>query len=270
MSSCPKQKPSCQFPDRDLIQGFHSLWAYRAHLANGSLWAALPHSFRAAGSLLRNEAQGMLEALGKRWCLHGDAKERIDREREDQGQLTKFEAASLLKQWLLRGDHLPLRSARFMFCNAFTLCCCWYWQTVQWQLLGQVQEKSLLDVPDLTWEWGKQRQTQGQIEGCFSVKMYSYIQALHCSLYICPSKQASLLPFYLCVFSLFSVLRFISIFSSNCIPFNTSSLLTTQPPSRFSMTLCPMISSFMVSSLVTNYQSAATAETGQFKAIKSL
>lgn len=51
-----------------------------------------------AGSLLRNEAQGMLKALDKRRCLCGDAKERIDREREDQGQLTKFEAASLLRQ----------------------------------------------------------------------------------------------------------------------------------------------------------------------------
>lgn len=104
-------------------------------------------------------------------------------------------------------------------------------------------------------------------KGASQLKMYSYLQALHSS--ICPSKQASLLPFYLCIFSLVSALRFISMFSSNCVPLNTSSILTTQPPFRISMTLRPTVSSFVVSSEVTNYQSAVTAGTRQLEAMKT-
>lgn len=58
-------------------------------------------------------------------------------------------------------------------------------------------------------------------------------------------------------------------FSSNCVQLNTSSLLTTQPPFRFSMTLRTMVSSFVVSSEVTNYQSAVTAGTRQLEAMKT-
>lgn len=80
---------------------------------------------------------------------------------------------------------------------------------------------------------------------------------------MCLSKQASLLPFYFCICSPVSALRFISMFSSNCVPFNTSSLLTTQPPFRFSMTLCPMVSSFVISTLASNCQLSQLPQLGQ-------
>lgn len=118
-------------------------------------------------------------------------------------------------------------------------------------------------------EKNKDRHRDSQ-KGASQLKMYSYLQALRSSLYTCPSKKASLFPFYLHICFLVSALRFISTFSSNCVPFNTSSLLTTQSPFRFSMFLCLMVSSFVVSSLATNYQSAATVGKRQLEAIKTL